>query len=257
MKTTLEEPSEAVDKDLIAVYRRRRIRAAVPWWLFGMALLAVFAGLLSLIRVPVSAPVEGAAIEPGIGVGLTTDHQIEADLLDPTPLFLPTRINATPVGPDRHRLASKGNFQPYPPRFFNSSGAVELSFAPIIELPASPAKGLMVGERPNPYRNIGQSDAELTALPRRLAFLEVTPAGGGAPVLAVELQLPSKSPTSDWHPLEWIAAVDRKGLVGTMSLVSASLGLEEMDVYFRKHLTERFHLWEKLRPGLYRVRVGP
>jgi len=237
---------------------RGRIARAVSWILFSVALLVVFVLTLSLVRIPAPLPIETAQIKgSGMGVGLTQGMQAEADLLDPTPLFLPTRINAGYlVKPPTLQLASQGSFQSFQPKLVNPLNTIELSFPPIADLPQTPSEGLRVGEQPNPYRTIGQGEREITSLPSRLGYLEVIPAEGGPPVLSLSLPTLKSAPVGDWHPMEWMASVDRKGLVGNMALVVGS-GVEEYDLFFRRYLTSRFRLGERLRPGFYRVRVGP
>ncbi len=235
----------------------RAMGRSAKWVGLGIALLVLFVLSLSLIRIPAPQPLELQRSDaPGMGVGLTQVMQAEVDLLDPTPLFLPTRNNAGyAIEPRKLQMASQGNFQSFPPKLYNPPEGVELNFPPVVEMPATPAQGLRVGLEPNPYRSLGQSDEEIEALPSRLGYLEIVPAGGGQ-ILAVALPGKAEVSLGDWHPMEWMATIDRRGLVGNMALVVSS-GVEECDAFFRRYLTETLRMGGRLQPGAYRLRVGP
>lgn len=233
-------------------------RKALPWCLMAALLFALFIFVLSFIRVPepVTSPSIPEDSSPRMGVGLTTEHLVEVDLLDPTPLFLPTKVNAAPLGPQRFRIATKGSFKTFPPVFSNPVSSVELSFSPITEVPATVGRGLRVGERPNPYRTFGEGEPTIEPLPKRLAYVDVVPVRGGESVLSMALPVIKSGPKAEWHPMEWIAAVDRKGLMGSLALAVSS-GSEEGDAFFRRYLADSFRLGNRLEPGLYRVRISP
>ncbi|HRE81408.1 MAG TPA: hypothetical protein PLN52_10190 [Opitutaceae bacterium] len=214
--------------------------------------------MLSFIKVPepAAAPSNPEDPSPRMGVGLTTEHLDEVDLLDPTPLFLPTKVNAAPLGPQRLRIANRGSFKTFPPVFSNPVSSVELSFPPIADVPTTVGRGLRVGEQPNPYRTFGEGEPTIEPLPKRLAYVDVVPARGGETVLSMAVPAVEDGPKAEWHPMEWIVAVDRKGLMGSLALAVSS-GSEEGDLFFRRYLADGFRLGNRLDPGLYRVRISP
>ena len=59
-----------------------------------------------------------------------------------------------------------------------------------------------------------------------------------------------------WQPLELTGAVTAAGVVGQLSIV-ASTGGVELDQRIRDHLLKSKHLGEQLSPGFYRIFVGP
>ena len=237
--------------------RRGAIAHSAKWVGVGIGLLLVFILSLSLIRIPAPQPLELQKPDaPGMGVGLTQVMQAEVDLLDPTPLFLPTKNNAGyAIGPRKFQMASQGNFQSFPPKLSNLVEGVELNFPPMVELPRTPADGLRVGLEPNPYRSLGQIDEKAKALSSRLGYLQIVPAGGGQ-TFALALSGVAEVSLGDWHPMEWMATIDRRGLVGNLALVVSS-GVEECDAFFRRYLTEKLRMGGRLQPGIYRLRVGP
>ncbi|MBP7141574.1 MAG: hypothetical protein KBA71_06670 [Opitutaceae bacterium] len=249
-------PDEPGGGETHAPGRRDHVRVA-KWLGLGAALLLVFVLSLSLIRFPHTQTITSPGQNPaGMGVGLSQAMKAEVDLLDPTPLFLPTAHNAgAQIAPRTLQMATQGNLSSFPPKLFNSPEALELHFPALVQLPESPAEGLGVGTAPNPYRSIGQSDAVIGPLAARLGYLEVIPAAGGAPVSMI-LAAASDAPAGDWRPMEWMASIDRKGLMGSLALVVSS-GVEECDNFFRRYLTERLRMGGRLQPGIYRLRVGP
>lgn len=112
-----------------------------------------------------------------------------------------------------------------------------------------------MGMEPNPYRSMGQDDEKAVSLPQRLGFLEIVAAGGGT-TFAQNLEGTAGVALGDWHPMEWMASIDRRGLVGNLALVVSS-GVEDCDAFFRRYLTEKLRMGGRLSPGIYRLRIGP
>lgn len=237
--------------------RRLDLVRLAKWLGLGVCLMLVFILSLALIRFPDTRKVDNQEQNSaGMGVGLSQVTKAEIDLLDPTPLFLPTAHNAgARVAPRTLQMATQGNLSSFPPKLFNSPEALELHFPNLVHLPQSPADGLRIGAEPNPYRSIGQLDAASSPLSARLGFIEVIPAAGGMPV-SMALQAAPGAPSGDWRPMEWMATIDRKGLMGSLALVVSS-GVEESDNFFRHYLTDWLRMGGRLQPGIYRLRVGP
>jgi hypothetical protein len=234
------------------------------WMIAGAgALLAAVFVLWLFSRSP--APPSAAVPPPPVPrVGLmrldrgTTDEEVreQAELFDPTPLFLPTRWNVQPqrlpVGVAREPGAA---FAAFNPKLLFDKDTLALSFPAVVATPARPVEALAVGTSPRPLLGLGRVDLAAEPLAARGGFAEVSAAGTGEPALAQALP-GAAPPTGDWAPLEFLVGVNALGLVGPPQLVHSS-GNEAVDGYFRAFLAENFRLGARLRPGFFHVRIGP
>ncbi|HEY1765543.1 MAG TPA: hypothetical protein VGF85_11515, partial [Opitutaceae bacterium] len=136
-----------------------------------------------------------------------------------------------------------------------SDSRLDLYLPPATAVPASPAA---LGEAPpgDPFIGFGRAEIILQPLAKRGAYVEITEAGTGRKVLDVALADASPPSSLPWQPMEFLAAVDTAGLVGPLSPISRS-GVDEVDGYFGRYLSDVFRLGQRLAPGLYRVSVGP
>jgi hypothetical protein len=234
------------------------------WLMAGAgALLAAVFVLWLFSHLP--APPQAAGLSrPVPMVGLTrldsgtTDEEVreQAELFDPTPLFLPTRWNAQPqrlsVGVAREPGTA---FMAFDPKLLFNKDALALRFPAVVATPARPVEALLVGTSPRPLLGLGRVDLAAEPLAARGGFAEVSAAGTGEPVLAQALP-GAAAPAGDWAPLEFLVAVNAMGLIGPPQLTHSS-GNEAVDGYFRAFLTENFRLGARLRPGVFRVCIGP
>ena len=248
------------------------------WGLAGAASLAVLALVLLLFRSP-GLPVSPArpagpasAAKPGViapadglaAVGLERLGEAgspllreEANLRDPTPLYLPTRWNAgSDAVPAAARLDPGRSFPNYRPRLVFSETELALSFPPAVAVPQRPAEAFAVDKPAAPFAGIGQLEGRIAPLAVRGAFARVVRAGDGEEALAEAL--PDARPPVDipWEPLEFLVAVDVAGVVRP-PVLTASSHLASVDQYFQDYLTRTLHVGERLRPGFYRVSIGP
>jgi hypothetical protein len=227
------------------------------WLIAGtVALLAaVFVlGLFSRISPP---PPAATQPRPASAVALTASGATdEAELLDPTPLFLPTRRNVQPqhlpVGVAREPGTA---FATFDPKLLFGENVLALSFPAVVTTPARPVEALAVGTSPRPLLGLGRVDRTAEPLAARGGFAEVSAAGTGEPALAQALP-GAVAPAGDWSPLEFLVAVNAMGLIGPPQLTHSS-GNEAVDGYFRAFLAENFRLGSRLRPGVFRVCIGP
>jgi len=236
-----------------------------PWLAVGLVITALFGGSVMLIRAPGEGAISASAVATQTHVGLTkidptsTDDvtREEAIFRDPTPLFLPTPWNAGfDVAPPQS-LASgpDSRFEDYKPKMTNSETDVRLAFPPSVEVPLSPAGGLRIGERVNPYGAIGRREVPLETFSARVGFIEVVGVRDGRRVIAESIPTMEAAPTVDWQPMEFLVAVDSTGLVGSVVVVGS--GDETWDNTVRRFLAKQFRLGERLGSGFYRVSVGP
>ena len=248
-----------------------RKAALVPWWQIALvvaAVLVVFASALSFVRLPADRG-EGTAPKnspPAVVLTPLSPEageqalQEQATLLDPTPLFLPTPYNTS-----QPRVAADNRREPgalfplFPPQLAFNETSPEVAFPANVAIPVRPVDGLHVGEPQDPFFGIGSRDLPAATFQPRWGFIEVCDAASGRVVLSLpltrgaELAVPSPA---DWHPMELLATVDVHGLVGE-PVMNAGSGSEEMDSFIQGFLAKDFHLGERLRPGFYRLRVGP
>jgi len=248
------------------------------WGLAGAASLAVLALVLLLFRSPVlpapAAKPTGAASASTPG-GTAPDNGLaavglerlgeagspllreEANLRDPTPLYLPTRWNAgNNAVPAAARLDPGRSFPNYRPRLVFNEAELALSFPPAVAVPQRPAEAFAVDKPAAPFAGFGQLEGKIKPLAARGAFARIVRAGDGEEALA-EALTDAKPPVDiPWEPLEFLVAVDVAGVVRP-PVLTASSHLATVDQYFQDYLTRTLHVGERLRPGFYRVSIGP
>lgn len=225
--------------------------------------MVVVAALAVLFRAPKPPAAEPKAAA-GTAVGLAriddSDNALlreEADLRDPTPLFLPSRWSATEDAlPADARREPGASFAGYPPILSYAEAELKLSLPPAVEVPGRPADAFAVEKLARPFAGFGQRDRAIAPLPARGAFVEVVSAGDGQRTFAQALDEAKPPGESTWQPLEFLVAVDAAGVVGPLVLTESSR-VAAVDQYFDKFLTQVFHVGERLAPGFYRVSIGP
>jgi hypothetical protein len=235
------------------------------WALAGLGALLSAAFVLWLFSRASPPPLPAALPRRAPAVDLTrldrraVDDVVreQAELFDPTPLFLPTRLNAQPshlaVGVALEPGTAFAAFEPQ--LIFDENSLTALNFPSVVAMPARPVEALAVGMPPRPLLGFGRIDLMAEPLPARGGYLEVSEAGTGNPVLAQPLtELPP--PAENWAPLEFLVAVNNMGLIDPPQLAHSS-GSDAVDAYFRAFLTEKLRLGARLRPGFFRVCIGP
>lgn len=202
---------------------------------------------------PGDAKVELTRLQESTGDTLVAD---EARFFDPTPLFLPTEWNTDQKPLPATILNDPGRmFQDFPSRLMFASDGLALKLPDPIKVPAKPADTIGTMHGATTFLGWGRGDGEVAALPARGGYLDVVLVNDGRRVLSEALPK-ADPPIGNWRPIELLAAVNTAGLVGQFSFVERS-GIEEVDVYFQNYLVQVTHLGERLRPGFYRISVGP
>jgi hypothetical protein len=260
----MKAPAEAKTEAAPALRSAQRWRAVLPWVVLGCGVAVVTVGLLALVRAPGGERSGGREARDGrLGVarldGAAADPVMreEAELKDPTPLFLPTPLNAgARVGPAPLEAVPGSRFQDLPAKLVFGEGRVAVGMPAPAEVPGTLPVALRVGERGNPFRGLGEMDSVARPLPPRLAFLRVTESDGRSGVFEMTLPPDPRAPAGDWAPMTWTLAVTASGVVGAL-VPEVGSGSEEWDAYFRIYLSEAFPLGAWLRPGFYRAVVGP
>lgn len=232
----------------------RASRTTRTWTWAAIAGVIVLVWFMYLVRVPVTRLEE--ALPPAPSVRLV-DPVInkETMLLDPTPLFLPTAFNSSrkdyvPLEPD-------GAFAGFEPKLTFDPTELELNLPSPTAVPGSPADAL-AGDPPGaPFIGFGRANLVVEPVGRRGAYVEIAEAGSGRTVFgkAVADAHPPAS-SLPWQPMEFMAAVDSAGLVGSVVPTTRS-GIDEVDAYFGRYLVDTLRVGQRLAPGFYRISVGP
>ena len=239
------------------------------WALSASLAVVLLAGLLWLLRAPppAAASIRASstlpAVElarPGGGDGVLRD---EAVLRDPRPLFLPTRLNASLAEPRRE--AGKALFEldrvADDPR--EAEAAIVRELPPVATLngrsasAAAAADALAASQGEVGVTGMGRGARGIEPLAPRGGFLQAVSTASGSTVLT-ETLASSLAPTGGkaWEPLELLAVVDTGGLALPLVVLNSST-VDEVDLHFRRILSEVFRIGERLPPGYFRLVVGP
>src|SRR5258708_28653758 len=232
-------------------------------WIAGGAGLVIFVGVLASFRSPITKPLVPPIVPKPFAniarLGSVEASSValreQAELFDPTPLFLPTEWNYEQRDLPRGLQGRPENtFRDFPEKLSFAEANPELKLNPPPALPTSPAQ-VLASEVRDPFLGIGREEVPITGLEPRPAFIEVKALGATQAVLRQVLDK-AHPPGTDWAPLEFVAAVDASGLLGQPMLTSSS-GAEEVDAYFGTFLSQNFRVGERLESGFYRLVIRP
>ena len=258
-------------------------------WSAGVAALVVafFFVLFSLSHPPVTTPPASRA-RPVIELAERREKSAlddEATLLDPTPLFQPTRWNTAQrsVAPPE----PGGTFQSYrvPANLSvvqtelglgraetDAAGKVatpkkllsSLDLPEPVAVPGRPAEALAAGLPGPVVVGFGRADQPVVSLPGHGATVDIVAVGTGraalppnamaqVQMLAAEARPPGGR---SWQAMEFLATVDSAGLAAPLMMTTRS-GVEEVDAYFQNFVARTLRVGDRLLPGFYRISVGP
>ncbi len=241
------------------------LRPRFPWWLtaLGIAMLALLVVLVRQMRLPEVPVVKKKAPPPMVVTTLNSRQASEAineqsNLLDPTPLFLPTPLNASQQGKPVAKRELGEAFDAFPARLQNQEAELGLSPQWSSEVPKNLSAVLALGETPNPLRGIVKEGTPPVPLASRLGAIEVVDARTGQ--VCLQIEVPPSAATDglmqDWRPMELLISMREAGVVG-MPVVVASSGISQIDQFFRRHVAGIFRLGHRIPPGTYTLRIGP
>jgi len=224
-------------------------------WLLAVAGAGVvMLAILALIRVPRPARVPTPPA-PVATVGVTLKgQQSDMNLLDPTPLFLPTEWNARPKTVSVNALSEP--FTDFSASYTFAEDAAKVTFPAAVAIPTKPADALVIGPPEAPFLGMGRLDREVAAPPARDALVEIVALGDGRQVFRQALQGVHPPGEVDLYWLEFLAVVASTGLVGSPALTTSS-GVEQIDSFYQNYLEKVLRAGERLSPGFYRIKVGP
>lgn len=243
-------------------------RQSAGRWVVALTVVFSIAALASLFR-PVgrngaqgqpppssSVPkIDVRRLDEGAGDKLL--HE-QANIFDPTPLFLPTKWNASQrplpaaVEPQPGQV-----FSPFVAKLVYGTEALALPVETVRTMPRSPLDLLQEPSR-DPFIGFDRQDVPLTPLPPRFGVVEVQRMDGGDRARVFRLDRAVALPVGrlDWQPAEFVVKVTAAGLLGR-PVNTASSDVEEVDSFLRDYLSKTLHLGERLEPGTYHVVVGP
>lgn len=223
------------------------------WVAAGVGGLVVLLAVMRLFRVP--EPPVPTHIDPAPAVTLTPGGSEESKLLDPAPLFLPTRWNAAPA-PVRLQ-GPTGSFDNFPAKWATLENVLDLGLPPPVPVPANPVEGVMVDPPGSGLLGLGRTDLDVPPVAERGAQVEIVETRTGRRVPLTGRIPPAQPPgKGEWEPMEFLVAVDAAGLVGPVAIQTRS-GVDEVDAYFQNYLAKTLRVGERLGPGFYRISVGP
>lgn len=183
--------------------------------------------------------------------------QQETTLRDPTPLFLPTPLNAGEGAiPTAEQREPGGGFSGYQPKLIFAENELQLQLKSPVAVPGSPVQAFGADQQTAADWGMGRLDSAATPLAKRGAFVEVLAAGDGRSLLAqalTEARPPGETP---WQPLQFLVGIDATGVVGSPILTESSR-VAAVDRYFQNFVVETLRIGERLGPGFYRISIGP
>ena len=241
------------------------------WVVASLGALATVGALALLVRAPTPPAAQpGPAPIPSVGLarldGTAGDAVLreEAQLRDPTPLFLPTAdLNAAQgVDPKRNVREPGDTFLGYPEKYAFGRADVQFAFDPAVVVPDAkqPVEATNLTDWSLPLQGFGRRDEARPVLAARGAYVEIVAAADGGSVGLEQALTEAKPPTQqEWQPMEFLAAIEPGGLVGRPSLVASS-GVEKVDQYFLEYLVKDWRVGErlsKLKTGFYLIKLGP
>ncbi len=238
------------------------------WAVAGLGALGVLAAVLALFRRPAAprglVPERAIAAQLDTGLVRLRDNEDgllkeDANLRDPTPLFLPTRWNAAenalPPGARRLPGASIEGVDDRAKLTFPDA-ELNLHLPAAVLTPRRPADAFATDKPSAPFGGFGETDARIAPLAGRAAFVEVVSAATGQLMMAEPLTDARVPPGGSWQPLEFLVAIDAAGIVRPPVLTESSR-VPAVDAYFQQYLGGELHVGARLSPGLYRVCFGP
>jgi len=242
---------------------RKRKPSARLIWLTGIVLaLAVHAAGLLVFRVEKEeaevpeADYSFANLSPLGDDGSQTLHEW-AYLFDTSPLFFPTRWNASGASVATAALDQRPEplFLPFPARL--SYGERDFGLGAIVSVQMETPLEILRGFD-DPVRGVfGEGKVEIAALEERFALVEVLAPDGSGAILekTIPVEGAPKIGARLWAPAEFLVQVVPTGRLGEPVRVRGT-GIEAVDHYLG---TELLSLLEErmLEPGYYRVRIGP
>lgn len=175
----------------------------------------------------------------------------QAEYLDPTPLFFPTKWNFAPENIVRQPGQIFGWIEP---KLVFSEQAIK-SYSTESAGGAANLAEIVKSGNEAPFAGMGEREVTPVALEERGGFVEISSLRDGKTVMAQKLGKIS-GVEADFSPFEFLVSVGPGGLNADPILMSGS-GREETEAFLRNYLAKSFRVGDRLAPGRYRILIGP
>jgi len=178
-----------------------------------------------------------------------------AELLDPTPLFVPTSKNFGQTGLPVELQRQPGRvFQDFEAKFQYKEDELR-GFGLETGLPPESLPEILARGNEALFAGFGEADSGKAPLGARAGFLVIKSLEAGGLTLAEELPT-GAAPAGEFPPMEFLVTVAPVGLVGEPLLLLGS-GAAAVDEHFRTFLMRASQIERRVPPGSYRVTIGP
>lgn len=236
------------------------------FWKGGAIVLAILlvVGGLGLVRLPQAGPRVGL-IDPKparIGIAELSEQdtgglaQSELLLQDPTPLFLPTEYNSGRVVAAMTAERSPGtSFGSIPAKMLFGDSDISLALPEAVAIPDQ-ILGFVVKSAPQvKITELARRTSDMGRLPERQGYLQVLSMSTGTELWSQQITAGS------WEfdleaPWEFILAVNRVGSISFPAVANAGEGAL-IDLTQITDVLRKKHLGARLKPGIYRILLGP
>lgn len=218
------------------------IVAIGAWWMWSQAKLPVPPGKPPVVTPAIRLTKVGTALNDQV-------LRDRAEYFDPTPLFFPTEWNYGQGEMWESRRRQPGQvFGDVEPKFVSFQSYSN-------ELPMVHLEDVVTSGNEVPFGGMGEIDVKPEPLADRSGFLEVKGMRDGETILAHSITGVA-IPRLDFAPLEFLVVIGNAGMVAEPVLTVGS-GWDDVDLFFRTYLAKSFRVGEGIRPGIYRVLIGP
>jgi hypothetical protein len=186
------------------------------------------------------------------------DARARLELLDPTPLFMPRGELADGIVPAQPGSRPGGRVGELfsPAILFPESGAGREVLAP--SGPKTVFDGLDSVTRARWFDGLAHSALAPSepVSPVRAARVEIYRDGDSIPLAGLDIGSFAAALPAGWRPVELSLLVNEAGAVAR-PLITTGSGSDEMDERLRQTVTTDVMRKVRLRPGIYRIWVGP
>lgn len=238
------------------------------WWPAPLGMVAagvVVTALAAMVTVkaPTGERASGHGTPALVIVGLENLSRGEAtrdrlELLDPTRLFMPHGEVVAALSPEALSTRSDGVVGQ---RFAPALVYPEFGAGRDVLAPSGPETALaatVTVMEPRTFEGLTRADADREAVkPKgRAARVEIYRIGEAEPVAALDLEQVASPLPAAWRPLELSLLVDAAG-AQLRPLVVSVVRVEDLDERTRNLIIDEALRRVRLRPGMYRVWMGP
>jgi hypothetical protein len=225
------------------------------WLVSGIGSITIVGASLTLFRNPGGGGTAAGEGESWYTMVDASELRGAGMVIDPSLLYLPNPWSAQSSAAGAELLGRPvDSFQDFSARrFFDSSIGVQVPLP--VDVPNAPIDTFRPMDSEAPFLGLGRQPRELPSLPERAASIEVARQSSGERMLRLDISGPLPEADSGWQAAEFLLRVGPSGIEGTPALLRTS-GVPEIDRFFSDSMDADLKLGLRLRPGIYRVKVG-